>query len=240
MNGRAGKNGFTLVEILLATAIVVTIVSMVYGGYFAVSKSAGACRTAMTLSGRARSALLDMGRQIRCSYAGRITESVRPAGTSGLSTNEAPGSLVTYFTADSFNRDGEILRFVTTKRLFCEQKDSAGLFEVTYRLDVAEGTLFLNQSRFVADTKGLARDKRWRPVLADVTAVELAFSDGKRWLGEWDFRRTPALPRAVRIDITCEDENHRQYQCSTVEHIAGHAGAGSSGPAVALTALGSK
>ncbi|UCG50292.1 MAG: prepilin-type N-terminal cleavage/methylation domain-containing protein [Phycisphaerales bacterium] len=240
MNRRARSNGFTLVEILLATAIIVTIVSMVYGGYFAVSKSAGACRTAMTLSGRARRTLLDMCRQIRCSYAGKITEPVPPAGTSGLSTNEAAGSLVTYFTADSYNRDGEILRFVTTKRLFCEQKDSAGLFEVTYRLDATEGTLFLNQRRFVADTKGPAEDKRWRPVLTDVTAVELAFSDGKRWLGEWDFKRMPALPRAVRIDITCEDENHRQYRCSTVEHVVGHGGAAGSGPAAALTALDSK
>ena len=240
MNHRSGKRGFTLVEILVAAAIIVSIVSMVYASYFAVAKSAGAYKTAMTLSRRARRTLSGMGRQIRCSYAGKIDDSTPPAGTSDVPPNEPAGSPAGCFKGDSYNRDGEILHLVTTGRLFGEQGDSTGLFEATYRFDAAEGTLFLNQRGFVANTRKLAEDKRWRPVLTGVAAVELAFSDGKRWLREWDFTRMRALPRAVRIDITCEDENHRQYQCATVEHVAGHAGAGSSGAAGALTVRGSQ
>ncbi len=69
MNNSPGKNGFTLVELLVALAIIVTIVTMVYGSYFATSKSAQVCNAGIAVLQQGRKVLEQMAQQIRCSYA---------------------------------------------------------------------------------------------------------------------------------------------------------------------------
>ena len=69
MKHGVNKDGFTLLEALVAMAIVVSIVSMVYGSYFATSKSADVYKARMTTSESAGGVLQQMARQIRCSYA---------------------------------------------------------------------------------------------------------------------------------------------------------------------------
>jgi type II secretory pathway component PulJ len=70
-----------LVEVLVAAAIIVTIVSMVYGSYFATAKSTEAYKAKMTLSGQTRKVLGQMARQIRCSYVGKTEERTDLSGT---------------------------------------------------------------------------------------------------------------------------------------------------------------
>jgi prepilin-type N-terminal cleavage/methylation domain-containing protein len=62
MNNKSNKNGFTLLEILVAMAIIVLIVSMVYGSYFATSKSAQACNTRIANSQQGRKLLEKVAR----------------------------------------------------------------------------------------------------------------------------------------------------------------------------------
>ncbi|MHC4244281.1 MAG: PulJ/GspJ family protein, partial [Planctomycetota bacterium] len=75
------RAGFTLIEILVAVTIIVTIVSMVYGSYFATAKSTDAYQARMTTSGQTRKVLDRMARQIRCSYIGEAIEDKDLAGT---------------------------------------------------------------------------------------------------------------------------------------------------------------
>ncbi|MHC4632893.1 MAG: PulJ/GspJ family protein, partial [Planctomycetota bacterium] len=90
MSGSSGKRGFTLVEILVAMAIIVTIVSMVYGSYFATSKSAETCKAKMALSQQVRKVLQQMARQIRCSYADKAEELTDVAGTISREKSTVP------------------------------------------------------------------------------------------------------------------------------------------------------
>ena len=114
-------SGFTLIEILVAVTIMVTIVSMVYGSYFATAKSADVYKSLMTQSGRTRRVLDQMTRQIRCSYIGEIIEDTDLAvrlgmpygGTNSDSTNTIRKRPVIYFSYEPDAPESWTLHLVT-------------------------------------------------------------------------------------------------------------------------------
>lgn len=213
------KPGFTLVEMLVAMAIIVMIISMVYGSYFATSKSVEAYKSGMALSQQGRSVLATLARQIRCSYAGRIqdvTEQLKPLSRRPKPALENP---VNYFKGDSDDPAGEILNLVTAAPLPDREHQPDGLFDVAYKFDNTTGTLYIDQRRFVPTPKDLVEKRYFQPLIENVENIELAFSDGKQWLRKWDFVQKKKLPAAVRITITCHDENRRQCTFSTVAFV---------------------
>jgi prepilin-type N-terminal cleavage/methylation domain-containing protein len=223
MTHKADKTGFTLIEMLVAVTMIVTIVSMVYGSYSATSKSAEAYKARMTLADRVRSVLQQMARQIRCCYGGAPADSTDPTKAALPKTAIPHGawglqSPVNYFKGGPSAPNGEILHLVTTSALSGEPPGGA-LFDAAYRFDKSTHILFVSCTRFVQAPKGLVEERDWSPLIENVEHIELTFFDGGQWLGEWDFARRKNLPAAVRIDIACRDENRRQCRYSTVAHI---------------------
>ncbi len=212
-------SGFTLIEVLVAVTIIVTIVSMVYGSYFATAKSADVYKTRMTLSAQTRKVIDWMIRQIRCSYIGKENEKKNWADARSERTNIISKNPVIYFSYKSDTPGSGILRFVTTHKLFCEEGHASGLFDVAYKFNRNISTLYLSQSRFTGTSEKYPEDRNWRPILTNVESIELEFFDGQKWCGEWDFKQKLKLPFAVKIGITCRDENHRQCRYGTVANI---------------------
>ncbi|MHC4596047.1 MAG: type II secretion system protein GspJ [Planctomycetota bacterium] len=237
MSGSSGKRGFTLVEILVAMAIIVTIVSMVYGSYFATSKSAETCKAKMALSQQVRKVLQQMARQIRCSYADKAEELTDVAGTISREKSTVPEGPINYFKGAPDDLNGEILRLVTTNGLFCGPDQAKGLFDITYKFDKSSGTLSLSQRRFLHTSKKSVEQRSWRPLVRNVEYVELAFFDGQQWLNKWDFKQKKELPCAVRISITCKDENSRQYYYGTVAYVCCSGNQGKGTPSEALVSI---
>lgn len=205
--------GFTLIEILVAVTIITTIVSMVYGSYFATAKSADAYKVKMALSSRTRKVMNQMARQVRCSYIGKPKQDTDLDGKNKIRQNP-----IVYFNYEDFSGGG-VLHFVTTHRLFCEEGCSDGLFDVVYKFDKSSGTLYLSQRIFIGTDENYSKDRSWRPILTNVESVELGFFDGQQWSMEWDFSQQRNLPLAVKIGITCRDENLRQSHYSTVANV---------------------
>jgi prepilin-type N-terminal cleavage/methylation domain-containing protein len=221
MKNRYGKNGFTLVEILVAMAIIVVIVSLVYGSYFATSKSTQAYKSRIALFQQGRKVLRQMARQIRCSYAG-TTEKTTPSITlTSISQQrkETPENVISYFDSDQDNPSGEILHLITTSRFLKNLDSTDGLFEATYKFDKNKGTLFLSQRRFTGVTESAMQKRDWQAVTSNISRLEFAFFDGQQWLKNWNFNDEKRLPYAVKLDITCEDENHRQYHYGTIVDV---------------------
>ncbi len=216
---RESLKGFTLIEILVAVAIIATIVSMVYGSYFATAKSADVYQTRMTLSGKTRKVLSQMARQIRCSYIGELAEDEDSAGNGFHDTNIVRKSPVIYFDYEAYATGSWTLHLVTTNRLFCENDSAYGLFDIAYKFNKENGTFFLSQRRFTGTSENNIEDRNWRPVLTNVESAELDFFDGWQWSSEWDFKLKRKLPIAVKIGITCEDENSRQCHYGTVAYV---------------------
>jgi prepilin-type N-terminal cleavage/methylation domain-containing protein len=219
MNGKTGKDGFTLVEILVAMGIIVTIVSMVYGSYFATSKSTQAYKTKIALFQQGRKVLEQMARQIRCSYASTVGEHTYTARSISQSKRAISENVISYFNGNLDHPTGEILHLVTKKAFYGGQEPISGLFEVTYKFDKSTGTLFFSQERFVGTSKNVVERGSWRPIIGSVKYVELEFFDGRQWLHSWDFREKGKLPSAVKMNITFEDENYQQYHYGTVAYI---------------------
>ncbi|MHC4572954.1 MAG: prepilin-type N-terminal cleavage/methylation domain-containing protein [Planctomycetota bacterium] len=234
MNGRSGKFGFTLVEILVAVAIIVAVVSMLYGSYLAATKSAQAYNARMTLLNEGREVLEQMARQIRGSYAptypGQAKAAREPHGPAGhlsypatlISRNAkvTPGSEVSYFEANADERREEVLHLVTTNSCSARQATAEGLFEIAYKLDRERGVLFLSEERFIPSAEKAAERRNWQLIAENIIGLELAFFDGRQWLRKWSFRDRRILPCAVRIDLICEDEGRRQLHFGTVAYVS--------------------
>ena len=213
------KHGFTLVEILVAMAIITGIFVMVYGSYHAISKSARVCNERIATLDETRNALAQMARQISCSYTGR-KETETSAGKAVFKKDKKTlKELSTLFESDCDKVNGQILHFVTTISAFRNRQATDGLFEVIYRFDKNTGQLLFSQTKFVGSNTSPDSDRLWLPIGKDITAVELGFYDGREWLEKWDIREKLPLPYAVKVDITVEHENLRPYHYATIAPV---------------------
>ena len=100
-----------------------------------------------------------------------------------------------------------------------EKEPAVGLFDVTYKFDKRASILSLSQREFVG-TAQKTGEKKWQMIAEGVKSLELKFFDGKKWMQSWDFKDKKILPCAVRIEISCEDEDQRQYNYATVAYVS--------------------
>jgi type II secretion system protein J len=231
MSRRPGKYGFTLVEVLLAMAIIATIISIVYGSYFVISQSVKTCKMRTALSQQGQKALGLLARQIRCSY---VPAANTEKHTSGQKT-AANENATDYFSGSSDASGSATLHFITTNAFASKQKAADGLFEVDYKLDGKTGVLLLNQRPF-AGTPGSTSENTWLPIAKNIASIKLEFFEGHQWLRGWNFKEQGQLPAAVRINITCEDENRREYHCETVAYVYCGTNQGNARPDVLISA----
>ena len=218
MSFKSYRNGFTLVEILVALALIAAILSMMCGSYFATSRSAQVCRAGITLRQQGWTALDQMAQQIRCAYAGTIAHGA-DSGESLVRPAKMEQRDISYFNANSDALNGEILRFVTTDG-YVEKKEkpAPGLFEITYRFDRRTGVLSLNQEPFTG-TPVKAEEKDFKPIAENIERLELEFFDGGQWLCHWDFKDKKRLPYAVKVHMDCQNEDNQRCDYRTIASI---------------------
>jgi len=224
---------FTLLELLVAVTMIVAILSMVYGSYFATSRSAQACEAKIVLSRNARNVLEQIARQIRCAYAPALLDATGAAWVSIPPVKKSPdeGKLNSraekligentayYFYADQQDPSGEILHLVTTHPLLWQADSANGLFNVTYKLDKIRGLICFSQERFIGIPQRFAQERGWQTLLANIGSIELAFFDGQQWLHQWDYEEKRELPHAVDIKISCADQNGRRCCYRTIVRV---------------------
>jgi prepilin-type N-terminal cleavage/methylation domain-containing protein len=218
MSRKLHKYGFTLVEVLLAMAIIVTVISIVYGSYSIISKSVKTYKARMDLSQQGQKVLGLMARQIRCSYVPAADGSLSPEKRTSEQETAANKDAKDYFSGGCDELGNATLHLVTTNAFSSKQKAAEGLLEAYYKLDGKTGVLLLNQMPFVG-TPGNIEKNNWRTIAEDVASVKFEFFEGHQWLGKWNFKEKKQLPAAVRINITFKDENRREYHCGTVAYV---------------------
>ena len=222
MKTRYHQYGFTLIEILVATAIILSILSFFYGTYFVTSKSTQVAKARMISFQQARKILAQLARQIRCSYADTASNSAYAAEPMSNQKKETLQNSTDYFSCRPDNPTGQILHLITTSGFGRLQDQTDGLLEVTYKFDKSKGRLWLSQQRFVDTGKNSIDKKVWRPIAENIESLEFAFFDGRQWLKNWSFKDIKKLPEAVKIDITLEDKISRTYKCGTVAYVCCH------------------
>ncbi len=209
------QKGFTLLEILIAMSIVLIIFSVLYGTYFAATSSANRCNANITTTREARSLLAKISRQVRCAYV--PTQSAKRP-----STATSAADLITdvdeqvIFRADTEDRDGIILRMVTTAGIFHDQLSRHGPFQVAYKYDSDQSILFYTQQLIATRSDSHPQQYEWFPLAENVESIELSFFDGLKWIDHWNrLEQNQQLPYAVKIEIVINDTNSGTCKMTT-------------------------
>ena len=204
MKRSPNNSGFTLIELLVAMAIMATIASMVYGSYAATSQSLDIYSSRLTCSQRAGQVLRLMSRQIRCAYAPTTEPNVTESSV---------------FCGNARDSRGTILSFATTAGLGTSLARARGLSRVQYRFDSIAAILSIDSKPYVDLLRREEHTESWRPILRNVTSVDIEFHDGRQWQRHWDGKRRKGLPRAVKIAIATVDEKGRPFYFETTTPI---------------------
>jgi general secretion pathway protein J len=199
--GRSG--GFTLIEVLLAMAILAIITTLMWSSFSQASRSKKRIEAAQERTHTVRTALLRMSREIEMAY---LSESNEPDATLPRTT-----FLATF--AHQRLRGGTA------------EGDSSiiGYFGERDPADRRILNLMRRETRRVA-----SRDPREVPgetyvVCPDVVRLKLSYYDyrKKEWHDEWDSKvpGTSFLPSHVHIALTVLDEQQREVIYSTDARI---------------------
>ena len=217
MKDRPGQQGFTLIEMLVALALVSTIVTMVYGSFTAASRSMDLYSRRMACCERTCLVLRLMARQLRCAYLPSSERQPMPTSPQ----NGAPSASVpaTAPQIKPLEASGGILSFVTTVGVGTGSAGSMALSRVMYRYDPSAGTLSISCEPCVYGGGRPQDSQSWRPILGGVQSVDMQFYDGRQWRSGWTGGESRALPQSVRIAITVVDERNHPHEFKTMTPI---------------------
>ncbi len=192
------RNGFTLLELLVAFAIASLIIVAAYGAFFSLNHAQQVAGNDMTQR-RSQRALLDLMRRELSSILYRAGDKKlrflvedrdifgKPA--SGLSFASIAPPLYGMASDQSMLRyrvleSGERLVLTRTARDY-----------------------FLDENVPVMEERnGVMVDRSSYPVLEELDGFLVECFDGSKWLRNWDTALTPALPKAIRITFTMYDK----------------------------------
>jgi type II secretion system protein J len=190
-----------LIEVLVALALVGTILTMVYGSYAAAARSVDLYSSRLACSDRTCLVLRLLARQLRCLYL--------PSAATDAASTSTPAAAAATVTppADLLQADAESLGFVTTAGL----DRATALAHVTYRCDPASGTLSLSSEPYVYGGGRLGDSPAGQMLLTGVESLEVQFYDGRQWQSGWTGTGAQALPQGVKITLrVCDDQGRRQ------------------------------
>lgn len=195
------KTGFTLIELLTAVALVVLVVSCLYGSFYASTQSARRCQTRMGQDRQAQSLLDLMSRQIRCSYT--------DDSMAGPVTPQNKNQLMPPVTvAASLAISGELtdtggLRLITTVG-----RNTVGplqdIWEAVYRFDTHRGMVTYRQRPYRQSSSSWEEKADWVPLAENLDEIKVEFYDGQSWYPRWPQKTTASLPILVRLTVSAD------------------------------------
>ncbi len=172
----AGAGGFTLLEVLLATALAALILSALYGTFFLSQRAVASVDDSLVRLHEARLCLDLLKREIEAALFGSDKSH-------------------TAFRME----DREIFGRQTSRlRLTCFSPSLPGPGEVLYELNEREGRIALCKevTPFFSPERRSSFD-----LLEDVEAFSLEAKTGSGWVKTWDAARTGQIPAEVRISL---------------------------------------
>ena len=208
MRRKRNNPAFTLIEMLVSLAMIVMVVSMVYGSYAATSESLQVYDSRLNCTQRAELALRLMARQVRCAYAPAEPNQVGP-------TDETRHKPPLIFLGDAQSGSSEILALLTTAGLAGSPTAPQRLTLTRYRYDRTARTLLISSG---ANSDATA-EATWQLLLDRVESIDITFYDGRQWQPQWKYEHEQKLPRAAKIEIDVTAEDGRKYELATTVSI---------------------
>jgi general secretion pathway protein J len=205
-HGPLEAGGFTLLEVLVALAVLGLIMGAVYGSYRAVTTSIVDLEPRMDLDQKGRFFLQRLSRQVRCCYGGRQDQANQPVQDQNDVKKAVSQEQTRFFQGGRTLSDDVALRFVTTSSTLNRKSDVGCLTVISYKVDPLQHALLIREEIYGRQSTNEENDKDWRVVLDDVSEVEFQYFDGMEWRKEWDSSVAGFLPRALRVNLVLESK----------------------------------
>ncbi len=196
MRNRQAYKGLTLVEMTVATLLVVLIISMVYASYTAAARSCGVYTHRLSVTHQAHLALQQTASLIQGCFVPQ--QASDPNGT--------------LFRAGPRIPYEGLLQVISTRAMVDMPDENAGVFESILRHDRSTRTLLLGQRPWPAVAEVREQAWTWEPLLTGVESIQITVFDGLRWHQEWDVRKNRGLPRALAVHVTVTDDRGTRFE----------------------------
>lgn len=172
--------GFTLVEVVIAIAIISIIMTAVYGIFTTISATQQRLEEEADIYHQARVIFTLLGRELRSCY---------------LNNNDKRSA---FFTAD--DGDGNNYLTFTTTSAVLSGNAPGGLVRVRYQLDEQNNRLLRSATPvYVPDSA-----RTTQRLSSDITQVSWRFFDGSAWQDSWDSNISYKLPQTVEISMAVQ------------------------------------
>ncbi len=180
------KQGFTLLELLVALALLVIIAAALYGSYFTVIRGRDSATTGMESLRESAATLAQLRRE--------IASALYRSGDKRLS--------FVVEDRDQFGKPASNLIFSTLGMTRPGEAPSSDLREVRYGIREKEGKLLLARGE-----KELFFDlePQQYPQMEEIESFLVECEDSGKWVRSWDTALNGKLPDAVRITLIVKD-----------------------------------
>ncbi len=215
------RGGFTLIEVLVATAILAIILGIVFGTFFYTVNNAEEREEHASLCQRASFILNNIGQTVASAcvpFAGRYPDMQEEKsvlrGTDAVDDGFDADSLSTFTTNPRFGaraRPGEIA-------LVSYETEPHKDFEGPELPLDKNNPLLLKCTVQPLLTK--SDDEQAGPQwVLGIRSLNIDYFDGSEWLAEWRYENQGTLPKAVKIELTLGDSNENTFTFSTMARV---------------------
>lgn len=171
------REGFTLIEVLIALAIVSAVIAALYSTFF--------------LSHRAIEAIDDS--LVRIQESRNVTDVLKREAESAFYERGKTYALFKLEDKDFYGKQASRLTFTSFSALL------PGLSKITYSVDEDNGKMILKKKIISA----YARSDRAKDVelIEDIEAFTIEAKYNGRWVKTWDSELTNSMPEEIRITV---------------------------------------
>jgi general secretion pathway protein J len=191
------NNGFTLIEVMVALALMVILTGALYGTYFSVirAREHGGARS------EARRELSSTLGMLRNEIASSFYLSGMATATTGNQAATNPGQNLQFVVEDrdSFGNPASLLQFTSITPPKAGTVPSSDVQAVRYSVLEKEGVLTLAK-----ESKDLYLQVKSSPfpMIENIEGFQVECYDGSKWVKTWDTALRPQLPDNVRVTVT--------------------------------------
>jgi general secretion pathway protein J len=191
-----GTSGFTLLEILIAIAILAVVATLVYASFDASIKVIDGVNHESDIYRDARLILTKLSEDLSMAYMPRGLQEATFVGQDGVVEDRPQDSL--RFTALSHVR-------------VLPDQPTSDLTLIEYTLEAGpEGKGWVLLRRENANLYGLSQDGGEYEIGEGIRGFNLRYFDGKTWADSWDPATHKDLPRVVEIELQFQESGGDQ------------------------------
>lgn len=192
----SNAKGFTLIEVLIATAIMAGITAVIYSSFFSASRNVEEAETTRDSTDLARTLVMKLTDDIANAYFNpSMQETVFVGKNSGATADELRFDSITFTTLTNWRRPGS---------------KETDLWEVGYRFedqpDKGGKVMIRTEKRELGkDQPPPLEGGTDYTITGSVAGLRLRYYNGSAWTDEWDSRTQRTLPKAVEIQLSLDD-----------------------------------